>query len=66
MAKYIKEFKCKTRPQQDSNLKKVKEDILLKTYYVKEEKLYLKHLKAEYFQGLNNQNNQPVMINIIH
>ena len=28
LAKYIKEFKTKTKPQHDSNLKKVKEEVL--------------------------------------
>ena len=28
LAKYIKEFKIKTKPQNNSNLKKVKEDVI--------------------------------------
>ena len=61
LAKYITEFKRKARPQA-SKLKRVKEEVLNSA----KSKWCFKHLKVECFESLDNQNNQPVMINILH
>ena len=58
LAKCITQFKSKTNPQHHSNLEKVNESVLISEMTLLKRKKYcLKHLKVEYFQDLNNQNN---------
>ena len=71
LRKHIKEFKTKTKPQNNSNLKKVKEDVIdMQWHFLKEEKWCLRHFKVEYFKRINikNQNNHSrvMTLNIIH
>ena len=50
LVNYIKEFKSKTRPQHDSNLKKVKEDILNSaTALLKRRKMVFKAFESGIF-----------------
>ena len=64
LTKYIKEFKTKTKPQNNSNLKKVKEDVInMQWHFLKEEKWCLRHFKVEYFKEYRHK--YKININIL-
>ena len=72
LKKYIKEFKTKTKPQNNSNLKKAKEYVLDSAMaLLKRGQMVFKafcetFLKPENQNKQKNQINQAAMINILH
>ena len=59
LARYIKEFKTKTKPQNNSNFKKVKEDVFNSAMVLlKGRKMEFKAFKSGIFPKLKNRNNQ--------
>ena len=69
LAKYIKEFKTKTKPQNNSNLEKVKEDVLnIAMAFLKGRKMVFKVFKSGIFSKLKEseqleQSNDDVKYN---
>ena len=68
LEKHIKEFKTKTKPQNNSNLKKVKEDVINSAMALhKEREIVFKAFESGKNQtNQNNQSNRMMMLNIIH